>query len=119
MPTRYSRQTQYVMECIPEPSNRYDALAVLVKVMGTDVTIGRVPKDICNVISVELRISRNLVKSYCLYLGSRHQEGSVPGGGLKLHCLYALEFKNDTPDRRLVEVANYLRRYLPDTYIYL
>ena len=46
-------ETEYVMECIPEPNNIHDQMAVLVKEMGNDRVIGRVPKNICNVISIE------------------------------------------------------------------
>ena len=37
-------ETENVMECIPEPNNIHDPMAVLVKEMGNDRVIGRVPK---------------------------------------------------------------------------
>ena len=43
-------QHKYVMECVPEPRNRIDPMAVPVKNMGTEITIGRMPKYLCNVV---------------------------------------------------------------------
>ncbi|XP_061167665.1 uncharacterized protein LOC133179042 [Saccostrea echinata] len=119
MPTQFSWNHPYMMECIPEPTNRRDPLAVLVKEMGVNITIGRVPKDICNVISLEMRVTQKLRRTFCLYIGTHHNEGPVPSGGLKLHCVYVLEFSNDTSYRRLGEVASFLRRHVPSSYIYL
>lgn len=51
MPEEFG-DSQFGMECVPEPLNRFDRNAVLVKDMGSGTSIGRVPIHICNVISV-------------------------------------------------------------------
>ena len=66
MPIPFEK-TEYIMECTPAPNNIHDPLAVLVKEIGNDRIIGRVPKNICNVISIESRVTKNLIRCISLY----------------------------------------------------
>ena len=106
MPIEFGDE-EYVIECVREPGNRHDNMAVLVKEEGRGEDIGRVPRYICNVISEGFRRSE-ITRAFCLYTGTHHNEGPVPGGGVKLHCVYVLEYSEIT-ERRLADVANYLK----------
>ena len=120
MPSEYNRDDQFIMECVPEPTNRIDPLAVLVKKIGSEEVIGRMPKHLCNIVSLGFRVRGNsLRRANCIYLGTYHNEGPVVGGGLKLHCVYILQYAGDTSDRRIGDIANFIRQNVQDDFIYL
>lgn len=110
----------------PETNNPYDRFACLVKAPAQDhlqgrylefsgVTFGRVPKNICNVISVEKR-KQILLRARCVFLGHMVHDGQQRGGGSKLVCMYLLEYKNNV---NIHEVGNHLRRYVNEDFIFM
>lgn len=118
MPIEFGEE-EYVMLCVPEPENRYDNLAVLVKEENSNQIIGRVPRYICNTISLGFRVSKKLIRALCLYTGTHHNEGPIQGGGIKLHCVYVLEYEPSTLMQEIVQVAGFLKDHVPDNCIYL
>ncbi|XP_062576728.1 uncharacterized protein LOC134238617 [Saccostrea cucullata] len=108
----------YPMSCVPEPGNRFDQFACLVKGPGEDnsTTYGRVPKNICNVISLGLGRHNALLRASCFYMGHMVHDGQRVGGGPKLVCMYVLEYKDNVD---VYEVANHLRRYVNENLMYM
>lgn len=110
----------------PETNNPYDRFACLVKAPAQDhlqgryiefsvVAFGRVPKNICNVISVDKR-KQILLRARSIYLGHMVHDGQQRGGGPKLVCMYLLEYKNNV---NIYEVGNHLRRYVNEDFIFM
>lgn len=118
----------FVMKCIPEPTNRFDRNAVKVVApsigdispdiinMETrsfpnqqyvheilDQTIGHVPKFICNIISLSIRVHRTLRHAICLYMGEM-----VHDQGPKFKVIYLLEFE---PNVSLLTIANHMKMH--------
>lgn len=119
--------TRFPMICIPEPTNPFDRFACIVKGPSqeqtplrfrahSDVVFGRVPKHICNVISVGMRTHQTLLRASCIYLGHMVHGGQGVGGGPKLVCMYLLEYNSR---ENITEVANHLRRYVNEDFICL
>lgn len=101
--------------CIPEPGNRYDQHAVVVK-DELNNTIGHVPRHICGAISTCLNIHHILVRADAIYTGGLIHEGQIAGGGVKLPCIYLLEFRDL---EGLWRASNILKNYLPDDCLFL
>lgn len=76
----------------------------------------RVPKHICNVISVGMRTHQTLLRASCIYLGHMVHGGQRVGGGPKIVCMYLLEYSSR---HNIAEVANHLRRYVNEDFIFL
>lgn len=116
----------FPMTIEPETNNPYDRFTCLVKAPAQDhlqgryiefsgVAFGRVPKNICNVISVDKR-KQILLRARCIYLGHMVHDGQQRGGGPKLVCMYLLEYKNNV---NIYEVGNHLRRYVNQDFIFM
>ncbi|XP_052681696.1 uncharacterized protein LOC128162503 [Crassostrea angulata] len=116
----------FPMTIEPETNNPYDRFACLVKAPAQDhlqgrylefsgVTFGRVPKNICNVISVDKR-KQILLRARCVFLGHMVHDGQQRGGGPKLVCMYLLEYRNNV---NIHEVGNHLRRYVNEDFIFM
>lgn len=128
--------TLFPMVCEPEPDNRFDRYAVLVKapvnvpenirfhetrphprrqiveeILGK--TVGHVPKHICNVISANFLIHKKLKHAVCFYTGEMEHEGL---NGPKLKCFYCLEF---TADADILTNAGFIRPHVNSDEMYL
>ena len=127
---------QFMMNCEPEPTNRHDRYAVIVRAPSfvengiLDVEthpppwrlrvrdllgeiIGHVPRHVCNVISIGMLHRRSLERAVCFFTGETIHEGNL---GPKLKCVYCLELRSFESMR---ESADILRLYVPEDNIYL
>jgi hypothetical protein len=82
-----------MLVCTPELGNIYDQHAVVVKDDLNNI-IGHVPRHICRVISTCLNIHHILARADAIYTGGLIHEGQIQGGGVKLPCIYLLEFRD-------------------------
>ena len=96
-----------VLNCLPEPGNRVDRWAVLVK-DDHGHTIGSVPKDICNIISVQSLVHHSVVWVVCVFMGEMVIHG-VGGGGPKLKCVYLVQYNLNV---NLHSIADHLHRHV-------
>lgn len=103
------------LNCTPEPGNRHDMHAVVVKDLD-GVTIGHVPRNICNVISTCLNIHHILVHAKAFYTGGIVNDGPVQGGGQKLPCIYLLKFVDFNGMKRAGDI---LKMYIPNDCLFL
>ena len=128
-----------MMTCIPESNNPYDRWAVQVRApilsdLPEDMwnrhtredgiqkvkdiagqVIGRVPKDICNVIHIGMEVHRSIKHAGCVFTGEIIHGGQVQGGGPALECFYLLEVK----DGQLSDNGNALRERIQSDNIWL
>ena len=79
---------QNILTCVPESSNRYDRWAVTAVQDDMGNVIGRVPKNICNIISISQSVHHTLVRAICIYTGEMLHDPPDEGGGSKLKCVY-------------------------------
>jgi len=103
------------LNCTPEPGNKNDMHAVVVTDLD-GVTIGHVPRNICNVISTCLNIHHILVHAKAFYTGGIVNDGPVQGGGRKLPCIYMLKFVDFNGMQRAGDI---LKMYISNDYLFL
>lgn len=120
----------FVMKCVPEPENTYDCNAVKVIAPNVDelanvdfmgietrgpphqqyvsdivgLTIGHVPRQLCNIISIPMRVHRTLKHAICIYMGEMVHDHQGP----KLKVMYLLKFD---PSISLQTIANHMQMY--------
>lgn len=125
------------MTCEPEPSNRFDQWACVVRAPPLESlargvwyeetrgppnrqivreicghTVGRVPARICNAISVGLA-QHTVHSATCFYVGGFTHGGPVQGGGPQLKAAYLLEM-DDGPS--VLRSTSYLKDFLDSPY---
>jgi hypothetical protein len=105
-----------ILTCVPESSNIYDRWAVTAVQDDMGNVIGRVPKNICNIISISQSVHHTLVRAICIYTGEMLHDPPVEGGGPKLKCVYLVEF---LPNVNLQSIAEQLNRHLEDDDFFL
>lgn len=124
------------MKCQPEPENQFDCNAVKVMAsfaeeIGQDIlneetrnnppqcvidivgeAIGHVPRHICNIISISMRIQWTLQYAVWIYLGEMEHDHQGP----KLKCIYLLEFK---PNTDMNFIVNHPKDYIARDDLFL
>ena len=73
--------------------------------------IGRVPKDICNVISIQDLVHHSVVRAHCIFTGEMVMDGPIVGGGPKLKCVYLVEYRQNV---NILTIAEHLHRKLDE-----
>lgn len=68
--------------------------------------IGRVPKDICNVISIQDLVHHSVVRAHCIFTGEMVMDGPIVGGGPRQNV-------------NLPTIAEHLHRKLDENDFYL
>ena len=68
------------------------------------LTIGHVPRQLCNIISIPMRVHRTLKHAICIYMGEMVHDHQGP----KLKVMYLLEFD---PGVSLQTIANHMQMY--------
>lgn len=99
-----------VLMCVPEPGNVHDPYAVAIKDSMNNI-IGHVPRNICNVVSIAMNVHHILLRAHAIYIGGTISEGPVRGGGVKLPCIYLLDFRDFNG---LLRASDILKNYIPD-----
>ncbi|XP_063410409.1 uncharacterized protein LOC134693503 [Mytilus trossulus] len=126
---------RFMMNCQPEPTNRHDINAVLVKA-PTDVdpnildiethtpprrqtvrdllghTIGHVPRNICGILSICMLHRRTLQSAVCFFTGEMIHDHQGP----KLKSVYCLVFDSFESAR---SAADILKLYVDEQFIYI
>jgi len=82
------------------------------------VTFGHVPRHICSMMSLSIRVHHSLERAVTIYTGIMVHDAPIHGGGPKLLCAYLLEFKEHA---NLLTIGNALQQHLqnPDLDLYM
>ncbi len=71
--------------------------------------VGRMPRHLCNVVHMGMRLHNNVRHAGCFCTGEIVQGGPVVGGGPQLRAVYLLEVENGAD---FISIANFVRRHL-------
>ncbi len=82
--------------------------------------VGRMPKHVCNVVHIGMRLHHTVRHASCFLTGEMIQGGPVVGGGPQLRAIYFIEVEPHVQASRFRSMANQIHNHIdPDCRMFL